>query len=120
VIDYKKDSFEQQLKDFDAVFDTVGGDTTNKSFKVLKKGGTLVSMIGRPDAALAEQQGVTAIGQFTKVTTDVLRRVAQLVDGGKVKIRVAQIFPIEKAKEAFQLVEEGRSRGKVVFEWCSN
>jgi NADPH:quinone reductase-like Zn-dependent oxidoreductase len=116
VIDYKRDSFEQQLKDFDAVFDTVGGDTTNKSFKVLKKGGTLVSMIGQPDAALAEQQGVTAIGQFTKVTTDVLRRVAQLVDGGKVKIRVAQVFPIEKSQEAFQLVEEGRSRGKVVFE----
>jgi len=116
VIDYKKDPFEQRLKDFDAVFDTVGGDTTNKSFKVLKKGGTLVSMIGRPDAALAEQQGVTAIGQFTKVTTDGLRRLAQLVDGGKVKIRVAQVFPIEKAQEAFQLVEEGRPRGKVVFE----
>ena len=116
VIDYKKDSFEQQLKDFDAVFDTVGGDTTNKSFKVLKKGGTLVSMLGRPDAALAKRHEVTAIGQFTKVTTDVLRRVAQLVDGGKVKIRVAQVFPIEKSQEAFQLVEEGRSRGKVVFE----
>jgi NADPH:quinone reductase-like Zn-dependent oxidoreductase len=116
VIDYKKESFEQRLKDFDAVFDTVGGDTTTKSFKVLKRGGTLVSMLGQPDAALAKQHDVMAIGQFTKVTTEVLRRLAQLVDGGKVKIRVAQVFPLEKAQEAFQLVEEGHPRGKVVVE----
>lgn len=90
VIDYKKESFEQRVKDFDAVFDTVGGDTTKKSFKVLKKGGTLVSMLGQPDAALAKQQEVTAIGQFTQVTTEVLTRLAQLVDEGKVKIRARQ------------------------------
>jgi NADPH:quinone reductase-like Zn-dependent oxidoreductase len=115
VIDYKKESFEQRLKDFDAVFDTVGGDTTKKSFNVLKKGGTLVSMLGQPDAALAKQHEVTGVGQFTQVTTEILRRLAQLVDEGKVKIRVAQVFPLEKAQEAFRLVEEGHPRGKVVF-----
>jgi hypothetical protein len=64
-------------------------------------------MLGQPDAALVKQYGVTAIGQLTHVTTDVLKWLAQLMDGRTIKIRVAQVFPLEKAKEAFQLIEEG-------------
>jgi NADPH:quinone reductase-like Zn-dependent oxidoreductase len=116
VIDYKKEAFEEKLKNFDAVFDTVGGDTMEKSFKVLRKGGTLVSMLGQPNPELAQKTGVTAIGQFTHTTTEALKRLAQLVDGGSIKIRVAKAFPLDKAKEAFQLLEEGHARGKVVFE----
>ncbi len=116
VIDYKKEAFEQRLKDFDAVFDTIGGDTTEKSFKVLRKGGTLVSMLGQPNAALAQQHGVMAIGQLSHVTTEVLTRLSQLADNGVIKVRVGQVFPLEKATEAFQLVEEGHPQGKVVLE----
>ncbi len=116
VIDYKKEAFEERLKDIDAVFDTVGGETTEKSIKILKKGGVIVSMLGPPDAALAQRHGVTAIGQLTRVTTDILQRLAQLVDAGTIKIRVAQVFPFEKAKEAFQSAEEGHPQGKVVLE----
>lgn len=116
VIDYKSEAFEEQLHDLDAVFDTVGGPTTEKSFKVLKKGGTLVTMLGQPDAGLAQQHGVTAIGQLTHVTTEVLQRLAQLIDSGAVKIRIHKVFPLDKAKEAFELVEKGRPRGKVVLE----
>ena len=116
VIDYKKDAFEEKLKDFDAVFDTIGGDTTEKSLKVLKKGGVLVSMLGQPSQESAKKSGVTAIGQSTHTTTAVLRRLAQLVDSGAIKIRVAKVFPLEKATEAFQLVEAGHPRGKVVLE----
>ena len=116
VIDYKKEAFEERLKDFDAVLDTVGGDTTEKSFKVLKKGGTLVSMLGEPHPRLAKQYGVTAIGQMTHVTTEILKRLAHLVDGEAIKVHVDKIFPLEKAKEAFQLLEEGHPRGKVVLE----
>ena len=115
VIDYKKEAFEERLQDFDAVFDTVGGDTMEKSFKVLKKGGTLVSMLGQPNPTLTKQYGVTAIGQMTHVTTEILKRLAQLVDSGAIKIHVDRVFPLEKAKEAFQLLEEGHPRGKVVF-----
>ena len=116
VIDYKKEAFEKKLTNFDAVFDTVGGDTTDKSFKVLKKGGMLVSMLGQPNPALSQQYGVTAIGQMTHATTDVLKRLAQLVDNGALKIHVDKVFPLDKAKEAFQLLEEGHPRGKVVVE----
>ena len=116
VIDYKKEAFDERLKDFDAVFDTVGGETTQKSFKVLKQGAVIVSMLGQPDSALAQRHGVTAIGQLTNVTTDILRRLANLVDAGRINTRVAQVFPFEKAKEAFQLVEAGHPRGKVVLQ----
>jgi NADPH:quinone reductase-like Zn-dependent oxidoreductase len=116
VIDYKSEAFEQKLRDLDAVFDTVGGATTEKSFKVLKKGGTLVSMLGQPDSKLAQQHGATAIGQLTHVTTEALQRLAQLVDSGAVKIHVDKVFPLEKAKEAFELLEKGHPRGKVVLQ----
>lgn len=116
VIDYKNEKFEAKLKNFDAVFDTVGGDTTEKSIKVLKKGGVLVSMLGQPNPELAKMAGVTAIGQSTHTTTEVLRRLAQLVDSGAIKIRVAKVFPLEKVTEAYQLVEAGHPRGKVVLQ----
>jgi NADPH:quinone reductase-like Zn-dependent oxidoreductase len=116
VIDYQKEPFEEKLKNFDAVFDTVGGNTAEKSFKVLRKGGTLVSMLGQPNSTLAQQHGITAIGQQTHVTTDVLKRLAQLVDTGTIKIHVDKVFPLEKAKEGFQLLEAGHVRGKVVLD----
>ncbi|WHZ26531.1 MAG: NADP-dependent oxidoreductase [Nitrospira sp.] len=116
VINYKNESFEAKIKEVDAVFDTVGGTTTAKSFQVLRRGGCLVSMLGQPDETLARQHEVTAIGQFTRVTTDVLIRLARLVDSGQVKIRIGKVLSLEKGKEAFQLAEEGHPNGKVVFE----
>jgi NADPH:quinone reductase-like Zn-dependent oxidoreductase len=116
IIDYEKEPFDERLRDFDAVFDTVGGDTTPKSFSVLKKGGTLVSMLGQPDPGLAQKAGISAIGQNTHVKTEVLKRLAQLVDSGAIKIRIDKVFPLEKAEEAFQRLETGHPRGKVVLE----
>jgi alcohol dehydrogenase len=113
IIDYKTQKFEEVLKDFDGVYDTVGGETTTKSFNVLKKGGVLVSMLGQPDEELAKQHGVTAIGQMTKTSTEHLTRIAQLVDADKVKVRIAQVFPLEQAKAAFMAQEE-HPQGKIV------
>jgi NADPH:quinone reductase-like Zn-dependent oxidoreductase len=114
VVDYKTQQFDQILKDFDAVFDNVGGETTNKSFEVLKKGGVIVSMLGQPDPQLAMQHSVTAIGQATQITTDRLNRLTALVDSGKIKVHVAQVFPLERVQEAFKL-QETHPRGKVVL-----
>ncbi len=116
VVDYKTEAFEEKLTQYDAVFDTVGGETTTKSFKILKKGGTLVSMLGQPDPALAKQYQVTAIGQMTQVTTDVLKRLAHLIDKDVITIQVDRVFPLDEAVEAFRLLEEGHPRGKVVLE----
>jgi len=115
VIDYQNEAFEEMLKEFDAVLDTVGGETTNKSFKVLKKGGILVSMLGQPDPELAEKYGVTAIGQSTNTNTQHLNRLAELIDGGKIKVQVDKVFPLEQAREAFKHLEEGHPRGKVAM-----
>ncbi len=115
VIDYQTKVFEDILKDFDAVFDLVGGQTLDKSFKVLKRGGIIVSMLGQPSPELAEKFGVRAIGQNTATNTQHLNRLAQLVDSGKVKVHVDKTFPLEKTKEACQYTEERHSQGKVVL-----
>ncbi|MBI2049456.1 NADP-dependent oxidoreductase [Candidatus Roizmanbacteria bacterium] len=113
VIDYKTQGFEKIVKDFDAVFDTVGGETTNKSFQVLKKGGILVSMLGQPDEKLAGKFGITAIGQNTQTNTRHLNRLAELIDNGAIKIQIDKVFPLEKVKEAFDYLEHGSPRGKI-------
>jgi len=113
IIDYKTQQFEELLKDFDAVYDTAGGETTNKSFKVLKKGGVLVTMLGEFDQKLADQYGVTAIAQMTKTNADHLTRVAHHVENGDMTVRIAGTFPLEEAKEAFDL-QNTNPQGKVI------
>ncbi len=115
VIDYKKEQFEEKSKDFDAVFDTVGGKVTDKSLQVLKKGGFLVSMVGQPDEELAKKQGATAIAQNSVVTTKRLTRLAELVENGKVKPRIDTVFPLERIQDAFKFLEEGSPRGKILL-----
>lgn len=115
VIDYKTQNFQEMLKDFDAVFDTVGGKITDASFSVLKKNGVVVSMVGQPNEDLAKRYGITAIGQGTKTNSSHLRRVAELVDSKKLKIVIDKVFPLEQVKEAFAYQEEVHPRGKVVL-----
>jgi len=115
VIDYETEQFEQKLSGFDAVFDTVGGETTDKSFRVLKKGGILVSMVGQPSEELAKKHNVVAIGQGTKTTTERLIRLGELVDSGKVKPQVDRVFRLDEAGDAFTYQETTQPKGKVVF-----
>lgn len=115
VIDYKTQKFEELLSDFEAVFDTVGGEVTDKSFHVLKRGGVLVSMLGLPNQELAQKYGVTAIGQGTKTDNSHLTRLAVLVDSGKINIKVDKVFSLEEVQEAFKYQEEIGPRGKVVL-----
>jgi len=114
VIDYKNQKFEELLKDFDAVFDTVGGETTNKSFKVLKKNGIIVSMLGAPNPELAKEYNITAIGQNTRVNNETLTRLTELVEKGVIKTQIDKVFPLDNTKEAFEYLENAHSRGKVV------
>jgi alcohol dehydrogenase len=116
IIDYKNEKFENILHDFDAVYDTVGGETTNKSFVILKRGGVLVSMMGKPDEKLAEEYKVTVVGQGTKTDANHLKRLAELVDSGKIKPQVNKIFPFDEIQLAFKYQEEGHPHGKVVLQ----
>lgn len=115
VIDFKSQDFSEILKDFDGVFDTVGKDVTNKSFKVLKKGGILVSMLGAPDPELAKQLEATAIGQGTVTDTQKLNRLTELIDIGKLKPQVDKVFSLEQIRQAFDYLEKEHPKGKVVI-----
>lgn len=116
VIDYKSQDFSELLKDYDAVFDAVGGDDFNKSFSVLKKGGIAVTMIAEPDEAKASELGISVIRQATQVTTKRLEGLARLVEDGVVTPHVDIVFPLEKIRQAFEMRESGNVKGKVVIE----
>lgn len=115
VIDFETQQFETMLSGLDAVFDLAGGETTDKSFQVLKKGGILVSMLGAPKSELSEKYGVTAIGQNTQGNSEMLTRITDLVESGKIKPQVDKVFPLDQVKEAFTHLTQGHPRGKVVI-----
>jgi alcohol dehydrogenase len=115
-IDYKNQKFEEVVKDFDAVFDLVGGETNQKSYQVLKSGGKLVSMVQPVDEALAKQFGVTALTQGTKVTTERLTKLAELLDAGVVTVHIEKVFPLEQTGEALSYLQQTPPKGKVVVE----
>lgn len=114
VIDYKIQKFDEVLKDYDAVFDTAGGETTDRSFSVLKRGGVLVSMVGKPNEDLAREHGIVAIGQNSGVTSKRLKHLSDLVDKGVIKPQVDKVFPLDEAKKAFDYFENSHPKGKVV------
>lgn len=116
VIDYKSQNFAEILKDFDAVFDTVGGDDFNNSLTILKQGGVAVTMIAQPDQAKAKELGVTIVQQQTRVNTEKLNKLAKLIEDSVVKPQIGKIFPLEKIQEAFKARESGNVHGKVVLE----
>ena len=113
-IDYENQHFENILHDCDGVLDTAGGEVYEKSFKVLKPGGILVSMGMKPNQELAQQYGVTAIIQSTQVNTQSLQRLAEILEQGIITPKVDRIYPIENTADAFTRLELGHPRGKVV------
>jgi NADPH:quinone reductase-like Zn-dependent oxidoreductase len=115
VVDYKTQKFEDVVGGLDAVLDTVGGETYVRSFKVLKRGGRLVSMVEPPHLDLMKEFGVEALSQFTQVTTERLTKVAELVDDGALKVHVDKTFPLEQASAALQQLENQSPKGKVVL-----
>ncbi len=115
VIDYERQAFDEILHDYDAVLDTVGGETCNRSFSVLKKKGILVSMLGPPDEKLTIRHEVTAIGQNTLITTQRLTAIANLVDSGALKARIDSTFALKEAAEALEDMKHGHHKGKIVM-----
>jgi alcohol dehydrogenase len=115
IIDYQNQAFETLLHDFDAVFDTVGGDTYVKSFQVLKRNGVIVSMLMPPNKDLTEKYGVKVIHEWTEPTTDRLTKIANLVDQGVIKINIDETFPLDQATQALTYQQKEHPRGKVVI-----
>lgn len=115
VIDYRKAPFEQAVRDFDMVFDLIDGETRQRSWGVLKKGGILVSTLTEPSQQMARQHGVRALRYTVQANGEELREIALLLEAGKVKPFVSQTFPLERAADALAAIESGHARGKVVL-----
>jgi alcohol dehydrogenase len=115
VIDYRTQTFEDLLQNYDAVFDTVGGDTYRRSFKVLKKGGVIVSMLEQPNSELMNQYGIKAIFQFTQADRERLTKVAQWVDENNIRLNIEKKFSLDETGDALDYQRDVHPRGKVVL-----
>ncbi|MFZ0553867.1 MAG: NADP-dependent oxidoreductase [Nitrososphaeraceae archaeon] len=116
VIDYKTQNFEDIVHDYDAVFDTVGGDTYKRSFKVLKKGsGMIVSTLEQPNSELMNQYGIKAVFLFSQVNRQRLTKLAEWVDQNNIKVNIDKTFSLDEAAKALDYQKEGHPRGKLVL-----
>ncbi|HDR7966290.1 NADP-dependent oxidoreductase [Bacillus pacificus] len=138
IINYKTEKFEEILTNYDAVFDTIGGTTLEKSFNIIKSGGNIVSVSGMPNGRFGKEFGsgffktllfslaskkLTALEKkhnaqysflFMKPSGDQLRTIANYIEAGKIKPVIDRVFPFEDAQKAMEYSEAGRAKGKII------
>lgn len=138
VINYKEEKFEDNLHEYDAVLDTVGGASLEKSFAILKEGGRLVSVSGTPTGRFAEENGLGMLKKilfslasakltklakkhkvqytflFMKPSGEQLQVLAKLLEAEKIKPVLDTLFRFEDAQEALAYLEKGKAKGKIV------
>jgi alcohol dehydrogenase len=115
IIDYRSQDFSELLHNYDAVYDTVGGDTHERSYRVLRQGGRLVSMEQQPNAELDEKYKVEASLQGSRSTPERLNAVCELFDKGAIKVKIDREYPLAQAAEALEQLKTGSHRGKIIL-----
>lgn len=115
-VDYTAQPFEEVVKNVDVVFDTVGGDTCERAFQTLKKGGFLVSAVEPQAQEKAKEFGVQGSWLFCQPSAKQLAEINRLIEAGKLKTHVETVLPIADVKKAHQLSQSGRTRGKIVLQ----
>jgi len=139
VIDYKNSDFEKILSDYDAVLNSQDQKTLEKSLRILKPGGKLISISGPPTPVFAKEikapwfvkivlsllsssirkkakhKNVDYSFLFMKADGEQLSEITKLIESGVIKPIVDKIFPFEKTNDALSYVESGRAKGKVVI-----
>jgi NADPH:quinone reductase-like Zn-dependent oxidoreductase len=115
VIDYRATRFEDVVGDVDVVFDTIGGDTQDRSWKVLKRGGVLVSIVQPPSQEKATAQGVRGVIIRQNPRGDQLAEIADMVVRGRIKVDIGQVLPLGEARRAQESSQSGHARGKIVL-----
>ncbi len=138
VIDYKTQDFSELLSGYDVVLNSLDGKTLEKSLKVLKPGGKLISISGPPDPAFAKAQGLNPVIRlvlrlmsagirrkakrqgvaysflFMHADGEQLGKLGALIDQGSIQAVVDRVFPFESLNDAVDYVDSGRAKGKVV------
>lgn len=115
-VDYTQQPFEAVVQDVDVVFDAVGGDTFERAFQTLKQGGFLVTSVAFPSEAQGQEHGVKAARVHCKPNAEELAAISEFVDKGRLKAHIATVLPLADVKQALQLSESGRTRGKIVLQ----
>ncbi|MDQ6676493.1 MAG: NADP-dependent oxidoreductase [Acidobacteriota bacterium] len=114
-IDYKKQRFEKEAKHVDVVLDGIGGDTQERSFTVLKRGGFLVSLVSPPSEEKAAESGVRTAMVFVQPNGKRLAEVARMFEDGQLKTLVETTLPLAEAARGFAKNAKGGGRGKIVL-----
>lgn len=115
VIDYNTQKFEEIAKDVDVVLDSIGGDTQDRSFTVLKKGGIIVSIVGPVSPQKAAEHGVRGKSMLVQPSAAQLAEIGALIDQEKVKVVVSHVMPLADAAKAHEQSQTGHTRGKIVL-----
>ena len=140
IIDYHTQEFEAVLRDYDAVLSTLPGKSQQKSLQILKSRGSVVSLVGPPDAAFARSKGMNPFMVFVmwllahklhRLATKLgvkysfllmkpngcqLAEIGELIEAGSIRPVIDKVFPFDQAKEALAYLANGRSKGKVVVQ----
>jgi NADPH:quinone reductase-like Zn-dependent oxidoreductase len=115
VVDYDTERFDEVVQPVDVVLDTMGGDTQERSWKVLKPGGILVSIVSQPNAGMAAAHGVRQAFVFTQPNAVQLAELAKLADAEVLKAIVETILPLSDATRGQELSQRGHTQGKIVL-----
>lgn len=115
-IDYNDTAFEDAVHDADVVFDNMGGEVWQRSWKVMKKGGILVSTLGGPDTGGMYALNKLSAHVFVQPDARQLGEMAILIDTGYVRPEIAKVFPLHEANKAHIANESGHTRGKIVLD----
>jgi NADPH:quinone reductase-like Zn-dependent oxidoreductase len=116
VIDYRARRFEERVKGIDAVLDTVGGETLDRSYGVLKRGGIIVSSATQPSKEKAERYGVRAVFFLVEVTTERLTIIGEMIDAGTLQSEVGEVLWLDEARRGHEMLQGApHRRGKIVI-----
>ncbi len=139
VIDYRRERFEDALRDYDIVFDTMAGETQLRSFGALRRGGVLVTIAGMPSAKYIRESGLNpllawAMAWMNRKATRLAKKhavrfeylfmrpdglqlaeIAKLLEAGVIKPVIDKVYPLDQAKDALAYSESGHATGKVVI-----
>jgi len=116
VIDYTTTDYANSLKDIDLAIDLVGGTAYDGLWKILKKGGTLLSTTMQPSPEKAKEYGVHASFVFTTPDKTVLEKISEMVNEGKLIPAVGITLPLSEAVRAHQLMDSHAVSGKIILE----
>ena len=114
-VDYNVRPFEKVVSGVDVVLDTVGGDTQNRSWQILRPNGVLVSIVAPPSLEAARQRGCRAAYVFVQPNRRQLEEITGLIDSRRLRPILAESFRLREARRAHELSQAGHVRGKIVL-----